>query len=90
MATIAIGDVHGNLAALRDLLEKLRGEAADTLVFLGDYIDRGPDSKGCIDTILALPGSRRGDVVCLRGNHEEWLLKTRADQIGRASCRERV
>lgn len=54
MATIAIGDVHGNRAALDDLLARLEGEldVDDTVVFLGDYIDRGPDSKGCIDSIL--------------------------------------
>ena len=48
MSTIAIGDVHGNLAALDDLLNRITMEvsADDTVVFLGDYIDRGPDSKG--------------------------------------------
>jgi serine/threonine protein phosphatase 1 len=46
MATIAVGDVHGNLQALNDVLDQLRDEAgpSDTVVFLGDYIDRGPDS----------------------------------------------
>ena len=55
MSSIAIGDVHGNAAGLRDLLDQLRPEVtdADTVVFLGDYIDRGPDSKGCVDEILA-------------------------------------
>jgi predicted phosphodiesterase len=51
MATVVIGDVHGNLRALDDLLAQLgtRLAAKDTAVFLGDYIDRGPDSRGCID-----------------------------------------
>jgi serine/threonine protein phosphatase 1 len=81
MALIAIGDVHGNLAALRDLLGRLQGEvgAADTLVFLGDYIDRGPDSRGCVDAILALRANPAPRVVCLRGNHEDWMLRTKAD-----------
>lgn len=49
MSTIAIGDVHGNLAALDDLLSRITLEinAEDTIVFLGDYIDRGPDPKEC-------------------------------------------
>jgi serine/threonine protein phosphatase 1 len=81
MATIAIGDVHGNLAALEDLLEQLRGELAkgDVVVFLGDYVDRGPDSRGCIDAILTLQRDGPAEVVCLRGNHEDWLLRTMDD-----------
>jgi len=77
MATIAIGDVHGNLAALDDLLDQLKGEAGpgDVMVFLGDYIDRGPDSKGCIDRILALQQEMTGAVECLCGNHDDWLLR---------------
>jgi serine/threonine protein phosphatase 1 len=52
MATIAVGDIHGNVVALDDLLACLRAgiEEDDTVVFLGDYIDRGPDAKGCVDT----------------------------------------
>ena len=54
MATVAIGDVHGNLAAHDDLLNRVSPglRAEDTVVFLGDYIDRGLDVKGCIDRIL--------------------------------------
>jgi serine/threonine protein phosphatase 1 len=79
MATIAIGDIHGNLAALTDLLSKLRGEIAkgDQVVFLGDYIDRGPDTKGCVDAILDFRAGTPATVVCLMGNHEDWFLKTR-------------
>jgi serine/threonine protein phosphatase 1 len=81
MATIAIGDIHGNLAALNDLLGQLRGEvaAADTVVFLGDYIDRGPDTKGCVDAILEFQQTIPARVVYLRGNHEEWFLRTLHD-----------
>jgi serine/threonine protein phosphatase 1 len=77
MPTIAIGDVHGNLAALDDLLGQLKGELKpdDVVVFLGDYIDRGPDSKGCIDRILALQREMPGVVECLCGNHDDWLLR---------------
>jgi serine/threonine protein phosphatase 1 len=80
-ATIAIGDVHGNLAALTDLLGQLRDQVSvgDVVVFLGDYIDRGPDSRGCIEAILEFKGDSPAEVVCLRGNHEDWLLRTRRD-----------
>ena len=78
MATIAIGDIHGNRAALDDLLDRLEGELApgDTVVFLGDYIDRGPDSKGCVDRILRFRAESPAAVVTLLGNHEDWLLQT--------------
>ena len=81
MATIAVGDIHGNLLALNDLLDKIRGEGGpgDTCVFLGDYIDRGPDAKGCVDAILEFQQQVEADVVCLMGNHEEWLLRTLRD-----------
>lgn len=81
MATVAIGDIHGNLAALDDLLARLDGElhAGDTVVFLGDYIDRGRDSKGCIDRILRLRAEGPARVVTLLGNHEEWMLEARED-----------
>jgi serine/threonine protein phosphatase 1 len=81
MTTIAVGDIHGNLPALEDLLTSLRGGICenDTVVFLGDYIDRGPDTKGCIDAILDFQREVANQVVCLRGNHEDWLLRTLGD-----------
>ena len=81
MATIAVGDIHGNLPALDDLLARLRAGIGDkdTVVFLGDYIDRGPDAKGCIDAILRFQRDLANPVVCLRGNHEDWLLRTLGD-----------
>jgi serine/threonine protein phosphatase 1 len=81
MATIAIGDVHGNSAALDDLLCKLRSEVrpGDVMVFLGDYIDRGPNTKECVDRILALQHELPGAVVCLCGNHDDWFLRTLRD-----------
>ena len=81
MSTIAIGDIHGNLAALTDLLDQIRGEvrSADTIVFLGDYMDRGPDTRGCLDAILKLQRETDAEVVCLLGNHEEWFLRTLRD-----------
>jgi serine/threonine protein phosphatase 1 len=81
VATFAIGDIHGHLEALVDLLGQIVPlvQPDDTVVFLGDYVDRGPDSKGCIDAILRLKRTLPGRVVCLKGNHEDWLLATRQD-----------
>ena len=81
MATIAVGDIHGNFRAAEDLLERLQPDLTsnDTLVFLGDYIDRGPDTKSCIDCIVALKSEADFAVVTLMGNHEEWMLSTMHD-----------
>ena len=69
---LSIGDIHGCLTALDTLLGFVRPMAADQLVFLGDYIDRGPDSKGVLDRLIDL--RRTFDLVCLRGNHELMML----------------
>lgn len=81
MATISVGDIHGNILALCDILDQLRRDVGgdDTVVFLGDYIDRGPDTRGCIDAILAFRRDVSAEVVCLLGNHEDWLLRTLCD-----------
>jgi serine/threonine protein phosphatase 1 len=81
MATFAIGDIHGNIRALDDLLARISPEAGatDTVVFLGDYIDRGPDSKACIERILDFRRAARARVITLLGNHEQWLLQTYRD-----------
>ena len=69
---IALGDIHGCSKALATLVEAIQPTELDTLVFLGDYIDRGPDSRGVLDQIIAL--SQSCTVVPLLGNHEEMLL----------------
>ncbi len=81
MSTIAIGDVHGCLPPLIDLLGHIVAEVRpnDCVVFLGDVIDRGPDTKRCIESILQFRRQARADVVCLCGNHEDWLLRTMSD-----------
>ena len=81
MATIAVGDIHGNLQALRDLLDQIQPEVSDgdTVVFLGDYIDRGLESSGCINELLQLRQRMGVEVVFLLGNHEDWLLRTLHD-----------
>jgi Calcineurin-like phosphoesterase len=69
---LAIGDVHGCLTALDTLLGFARPTLHDQLVFLGDYVDRGPDSRGVLERLIEL--KRTGQVVCLRGNHEIMML----------------
>ena len=72
MRTIAIGDIHGCALALESVLNAIQPGVDDRLIFLGDYVDRGPDSKGVIDTVLDLSELYR--VISLKGNHE-WLLE---------------
>jgi len=70
----ATGDIHGRLDKLEDLMDVVEADRnEDTLIFLGDYIDRGPDSAGVVDFILDLRETYR-NIVCLRGNHEELFL----------------
>jgi serine/threonine protein phosphatase 1 len=78
MRTLAVGDVHGCSTALDAVLAAVRPAADDLLIFLGDYVDRGPDSRGVIDRLLALRQAHR--VVALRGNHELMMWRARADR----------
>jgi serine/threonine protein phosphatase 1 len=66
--TIAIGDIHGCSAALAAVLDAVAPTPADTIVTLGDYIDRGPDSRGVIAQLIKL--KERCQHVALLGNHE--------------------
>jgi serine/threonine protein phosphatase 1 len=74
--TYAIGDIHGRLDLLRGALlgiaDHVEGKVAK-LVFLGDYVDRGPESKEVLDLMIQL--QRDPKVVCLKGNHEELMLR---------------
>ena len=73
-----------HLRDLRILWERLpRLTAADTLVFLGDYLDRGPDSRGVIEFVRGLTGRTPAKVVALKGNHEQIFL----DAYERNECR---
>ncbi|MDX1909179.1 MAG: metallophosphoesterase family protein [Bacteroidia bacterium] len=74
MRQIAISDIHGCIASLRALVEhQLQLRQDDKLYLLGDYIDRGPNSRGVLDYIMQLQQSGY-DVTCLRGNHEQMML----------------
>jgi serine/threonine protein phosphatase 1 len=80
--TYAIGDIHGRNDLLLDLLERIAEHAGAHpygLVFLGDYIDRGPDSAGVIQTIRSLQDVASDRVVCLKGNHEAMLVTALED-----------
>ncbi len=72
MGLIAIGDIHGCARTLDALLRRVAPAPDDHLVFVGDYIDRGPDSQAVIERLLRL----REEVACtfLRGNHEALML----------------
>ena len=71
--TIAIGDIHGCKAALWALFEVIAPASDDTIVALGDYVDRGPDSRGVMDTLIAVADRCR--LIPLLGNHDEMLLE---------------
>ena len=79
MRTLAIGDIHGCHVALTCLLQKVQPCAEDGIVFLGDYIDRGPASREVVESLLELTG------ICspafLRGNHEAMILDARGDVL---------
>ena len=69
---IAIGDIHGCAQALKRLLRELQPNQDDLVVPLGDYIDRGPDSKGVIDQLLVLESQTT--LKPILGNHEEMMI----------------
>jgi serine/threonine protein phosphatase 1 len=75
--TIAIGDIHGCSAALAALIDAIAPSAEDTIVALGDYIDRGPDSRGVLERLIALGARCR--LMPLLGDHEEMLLDALRD-----------
>ncbi|WP_319550423.1 metallophosphoesterase family protein [Desulfogranum marinum] len=66
--TVVIGDIHGCLDSLNNLLDLVLPNA-DTLIFLGDYVDRGPDSYGVVERLLALQADHPR-LITLKGNHD--------------------
>ena len=75
MKTFVIGDIHARRTQLQQLLEMLPRDASlDSLVFLGDLIDRGADAPGTVADVLELKREHPERVVTLRGNHEQMLL----------------
>lgn len=70
---LAVGDIHGCLVQLTELMERVKPTADDRVVFLGDYVDRGPDSAGVIDYLIEF-AVNFPETVFLRGNHEQMFL----------------
>jgi serine/threonine protein phosphatase 1 len=78
--TFAIGDIHGDLEKLHALLTRIGPlTRQDKIVFVGDYIDRGPQSRGVIEFIRKELPRTGAKIVCLRGNHEDAWLRVRQD-----------
>lgn len=75
MRLLVIGDIHGCLRAFDTLIEAVSPEPDDQIVTLGDYVDRGPDSRGVLDRLIALHDG--GRLVALRGNHDVMMLEAR-------------
>lgn len=73
MRTLAIGDIHGYRSTLERLLATVQPTAEDTIVTLGDYVDRGPDSRGVIDQLITLQST--GRLIPVLGNHDEMMLE---------------
>ena len=68
---LAVGDIHGMYEKLINLMEKVQfNPKEDLLIFLGDYIDRGPQSLECVDYVMSLQQQYPERVICLKGNHE--------------------
>ena len=79
----AIGDIHGRVDLLESLWQQIKAQAQKsdcrhrTLVFLGDYVDRGPDSARVVSRLIA--GFEGFETICLKGNHEEAMLQFLSD-----------
>jgi serine/threonine protein phosphatase 1 len=95
LVVYAIGDIHGRSDLLRPLLERIVTEAAalpaagvrPVIIGLGDYVDRGPDSRGVLDLLIDLSGVKALETRFLRGNHDQTLLDFLDDpQNGPAWC----
>jgi serine/threonine protein phosphatase 1 len=75
---IAIGDIHGCSAALDSILCAIDPQSDDTIITLGDYVDKGHDSKGVLSMLVDL--STRCRLVPILGNHDEQMLRARDDR----------
>ena len=71
---LAIGDIHGCLDQLKELMKQVMPTSSDKIVFLGDYVDRGPASAGVIDYLIEF-GAAFPTTVFLRGNHEQMFAE---------------
>jgi serine/threonine protein phosphatase 1 len=74
MTRYAIGDIHGGSQTFRALIQQINPRHGDRVYLLGDYIDRGPDSNGVLDTIISMQEAGYG-MRPIRGNHEDMLVR---------------
>lgn len=72
MRTLVIGDIHGGLRALHQILERAKVSPNDILIFLGDYVDGWSQSPEVIDVLIAMKETH--NIICIRGNHDDLLL----------------
>jgi serine/threonine protein phosphatase 1 len=86
MRTLAIGDIHGCCTALLALLDEVKPQPDDQLVFLGDYLDRGPDTRAVLEMLIRRQVA--GQWIFLRGNHECMMLEAREDFVQGQSWQE--
>lgn len=70
---LAIGDIHGCYHSLQELLRQVAPTASDRLIFLGDYVDRGPDNCAVLDYLCQLQ-QQWPQTICLRGNHDQMFM----------------
>ena len=77
MRVLAIGDIHGCNTALQTIAAAVAFKPTDTVITLGDYVDRGPDSKAVIDYHIRLKSQT--NLICLRGNHEVMMLEAKEE-----------
>jgi serine/threonine protein phosphatase 1 len=75
MNRYAIGDIHGGLQTFLALIRQIKPRHNDRVYLLGDYIDRGPDSKGVLDAIISIQEAGC-DIRPIRGNHDDMLLRS--------------
>ena len=73
MRTLVIGDIHGGLRALHQIMERAKVTKNDTLIFLGDYVDGWSQSPQVIDFLIHL--QKEQNCICIRGNHDDLLLE---------------
>lgn len=77
MRLLAIGDIHGHLRALEALLNIVQPAADDQIVFLGDYVNKGPNVKSVVDRLIKFRAAH--NAIFLRGNHDQMLIDAHRD-----------